>query len=214
MSKTSNPSRSTPGHQIDVESLAVLNRLGDIGIDGIERRLRRLKQDANVTSEQVAHGYARSDLLDVTFGESERVGVHIRLPGAPFGSALVLFPMASANNAARLMLQDVVGEGETPSHRMARSAITELGGMIAAGFVDAWADTFEQEIDLGAPSPVQASEQALVSNVLDEGEDLGLYVSSAVRLPAYDISLDVLLFPRNAVLIQILERIDVQRVRP
>ncbi|MWG33044.1 chemotaxis protein CheC [Halomarina oriensis] len=213
MSKTSNQNRGATGHRIDVESLAVLNRLGDIGIGGIEQRLQRLKQDANVTSEQVAHGYARPDLLDVTFENNERVGVKMKLPGAPFGFALVWFPMTSANNAARLMLQDVLNEGQTPSHKMARSAITELGGMVAAGFVDAWADTFEQEIDLGAPTPVQATEQALVGNVLEEGEDLGLYVSSAVRLPSYDISLNVLLFPRNAVLLQILDRIDVQRVR-
>jgi chemotaxis protein CheC len=214
MSKTSTTSRGQRGHQVDVESLAVLNRLGDIGIGGIEQRLRGLKHDTDVVSEQVAHGYARRDLLDVTFEDTERVGVKMKLPGAPFGFALVWFPMTSANNAARMMLQEGLADDETPSHKMARSAITELGAMVAAGFVDAWADTFEQEIDLGAPSPVQATEPALVDTVLKEGEDLGLYVSSAVRLPAYDISLNVLLFPRNAVLLQILDRIDVQRVRP
>ncbi|MFD1512774.1 chemotaxis protein CheC [Halomarina rubra] len=214
MSKTSNPNRPSQRHQIDMKSLAVLNRLGDIGIGGIEQRLQGLKHDANVVSEQVAHGFARRDLLDVTFEDTERVGVKMKLPGAPFGFAVVWFPMASANNAARMMLQEGLAPGETPSHKMARSAITELGAMVAAGFVDAWADTFEQEIDVGAPSPVQATEQALVNTVLDEGEDLGLYVSSAVRLPAYDISLNVLLFPRNAVMLKILDRIDVRRVRP
>jgi len=199
---------------IAVESLAVMNRLGEIGIDGVERRLQRLHPEAMVVSEQVAHGFARPDLLDVTFAGEERVGVKSRLPGAPFGCALVLFPLASANNAARLMLTDVVPGDETPSHSLARSAITELGGMVASGFLDAWADTFEQEIDVGAPTPVQDPERDIVRSAIRTEDDLGIYVASTLRLPAYDISVQVYLFPRTELMVEILERIDVSRVIP
>ncbi|WP_254536971.1 chemotaxis protein CheC [Halomarina litorea] len=224
MSNTSKPNDTktsgradspTPAERtIAVESLAVMNRLGEIGIGGVERRLQQLHPEATVTSEQVAHGYARADLLEATFVGEERVGVRSRLPGAPFGSALVLFPLASANNAARLMVRDVLSEGEAPSHKMAQSAITELGGMIASGFLDAWADTFEQEIDVGAPTPIQDTEAEIVGTLIEEDEDLGIYVASRLTLPAYDITVQVYLFPRTDILIEILRRIDVERVVP
>lgn len=201
------------GYTIAAENLAIMNRLGEIGIRGIEERLRKLPQyNGVIESEHVAHGFARPELMEVTFSDEVKVGARVNLPGAPFGYALVLFTPTSANNAARLMLQNVLEEGEQPDRELALSALTELSAMMANGFLDAWSDTFDQEIDSGVPMQVRAEERELVERVLRQGDDLGLYVVSTFRLPTYDIRTRVYLFPRNDIFVEILRRISIDRV--
>ena len=203
------------GYTIAAEHLAIMNRLGEIGIGGIEGRLRKLSQyNGVIESEHVAHGFARPELMEVTFSDEVKVGARVNLPGAPYGYALVLFSPTSANNAARLMLQNVLDEGEQPDRDLALSALTELSAMMANGFLDAWSDTFDQEIDSGVPMQVRAEERELVERVLRQGDDLGLYVVSTFRLPTYDIRARVYLFPRNDIFVEILKRISVERVIP
>lgn len=203
------------GYTIAAEHLAIMNRLGEIGIGGIEGRLRKLSQyNGVIESEHVAHGYARPELMEVTFSDEIKVGARVNLPGAPYGYALVLFSPTSANNAARLMLQNVLSEGEQPDRDLALSALTELSAMMANGFLDAWSDTFDQEIDSGVPMQVRAEERELVERVLRQGDDLGLYVVSTFRLPTYDIRARVYLFPRNDIFVEILKRISIERVIP
>jgi chemotaxis protein CheY-P-specific phosphatase CheC len=194
---------------IPLDDLAVLNALGELGIDGVADRLQQLdKYDASVESELVKAGYLSDATLRSRFGGAQRAGARVRLPGAPYGYALALFPTGSANNAAALMLSDAVEDVSGASEEMARSALTELGGYMINGFLDAWADTFGQRIDVGAPSPVHNTEREILGRTVRTSDDLGLYITSRLRLPKHRIMAQVYLLPENETFVNILDRID------
>lgn len=198
---------------IPVQKLAVMNRLGELGVDGVEQRLRRLDDYATtVEDEAVQSGFVDTETLGQVFRDVERVGVRVRLPSAPNGYALVLFSPGSANNAAALMLSDAVEEMSGVSVEMARSALTELGGIMASGFVDGWANTFDQRIDIVAPTAVHNAEREIVGQTINERDSLGLYISSRLRLPDHGVVAQVLLFPENSTFVEILNRVEMSMV--
>jgi chemotaxis protein CheY-P-specific phosphatase CheC len=202
---------STRRLTVPLEKLATLNALGELGVDGVASRLRQLDDyDGTVETELVKSGVVTERTLRTRFEDDVRAGVRVRLPGAPYGYALALFPPGSANNAAALMLSDAVEDVSEASTEMARSALTELGGYMINGFLDAWADTFEQRIDVGAPSAVHDSERAVVWRTVQSGEDLGLYITARLRIPASGIVAQVYLLPRNETFLDILARIDME----
>lgn len=200
---------------IPVQKLAVMNRLGELGIDGVEQRLRRLDDyDATVEAEAVHSGFVDTHTISQVFRDVERVGARVRLPSAPNGYALVLFSPTSANNAAALMLSDAVDGDDLSgvSTEMARSALTELGGIMASGFVDGWANTFDQQIDIVAPTSVHNTEREIVGQTVGQSSALGVYISSRLRLPDHGVVAQVLLFPENHTFVQILDRVEMEMV--
>jgi chemotaxis protein CheC len=197
---------------IPLSDLAVLNALGELGIEGVSDRLQQLDSyDASVESELVKAGYLTDTTLR-SLGTDRRVGVRVGLPGAPYGHALALFPPGSANNAAALMLDEAVDDVGSASEEMATSALTELGGMMINGFLDAWADQFGQRIDVGAPSSVRGPEHKLLAKVARSSDDLGLYITSRLRLPSRRIMAQVYLLPENETFVDIVDRIDADMI--
>ena len=196
---------------IPIAKLGVMNQLGEVGIDGVEKRLQRLDNyNATVKSELVKSGYAEPETVGVQFGGDQRAGARVKLPSAPHGYALVLFPTYSANNAAALMLSDAVEDLSNVSEEMARSALTELAGIMASGFLDSWADTFEQRIDVSAATAVHNTEREIVGRTVAADDKLGIYITSRLRLPEHGVLAQVYLFPENETFVRILERVEVE----
>jgi chemotaxis protein CheC len=197
------------GLSIPIRKLGVLNRFGQVGIDGVEHRLTRLDNyGATVESELVKSGYVDDESIGRTFDGSERVGVRVRVPTAPNGYALVLFSPESANHAAALMLSEATDDLSGISTEMARSALTELGGIMASGFVDGWANAFDQRIDIVAPTAVHNTEREIVRQTVGGDDALGLYITSRLRLPDHDVVAQVYLFPENETFVRILNRVE------
>jgi chemotaxis protein CheY-P-specific phosphatase CheC len=191
-----------------------MNRLGELGVEGVASRLERLgdRDDAEVSTEQVSIGFVDPTSVGATFPDEERVGIRVRLPGAPHGYVLVLFTMASANNAATLMLSDAVSDLSDVDNDLAHSALVELGAMMAYGFMDAWADTFDQRIDVGTPRRVSGAVDATVSRTIDSEEDLGVYIASRLHLPREGIDAEVFVFPSNDTFVRLLDLLTIEQV--
>ena len=180
---------------LPLETLAVLNWLGDSGLGGAEDRLNTvLDDDLTVQTEQVKIGYAEQETVSAQFGADEVAGARVLLSKPLVGNVLVVFPMESANKAAALMLQRAVEDLSSVSTEMGRDALTELCNMMANGFVDEWATLFETTIDTGSPVSVQAPERTLVRRILKQYE-LGLYITSRLTIPEYDLEGTVYVFP-------------------
>lgn len=204
---------ATSARTLEVEKLSVMNRLGEIGVDGVADRLGHLgAAPVEVITEQVKSGYATPESVAASFDDTERVGVRIGLAGAPHGYVLVLFPMSSANNAATVLLSDAVEDLSEVSNEMAHDALTELGGIVANGFLDAWADTFDQEVNAGAPSRVYGGQREILTTTTKMGEEIGLYIASRFHVPAQDIDTEVFVFPDTAVFLKLLELLDPAQV--
>jgi chemotaxis protein CheC len=199
---------------IPIEKLAVMNWLGEVGVDGVEKRLRRLPVDEiSVRSEQVKSGYTGDESVDAQFGSHVRVGVKVRIPNTPAGHMLVLFSPESANNAAALMLENAVEDVSAASFEMARDALTELSNMIASGFVDEWADLFDRHIVTAAPNFVQNPERELIRRVVTGDDDLGLYITSSLRIPEYDIDASILLFPEEETFVNAASKLSLSVIK-
>ena len=180
---------------VPLETLAVLNWLGDTAISGVESRINDVvDDDLTVTTEQVKIGYADTRTLDSQFHTDQRAGARVLLSKPLVGNVLVTFPMESANKAAALMLQRAVEDLSSVSTEMGRDALTELCNMMANGFVDEWATLFETTIDTGSPVAVQDPERTLVARILKQYE-VGLFIRSRLRIPQHGIDATIYMFP-------------------
>lgn len=196
------------GLSIPIEKLAIVNWLGEVGVRGVESRLQRLLADGiTVRAEEAKAGYAGAESATAQFAADQRVGVRVKMPNQPLGQVLVLFPPASANNAAAFMLQHAGVDPATATYEMARDALTELCNMISNGYMDEWADLFDQHIAAAAPSPVENTEQELMRLVATK-EDLGLYLASRFTIPDYDVEATIYLFPKEETFVNAISRLD------
>jgi chemotaxis protein CheC len=184
---------------IPLDTIAVLNWLGDVGVDGVEDRLGKvLADDLTVETEQVRIDHAESEVVLSRFGAEDRAGARVPLRKPFAGHVLVLFPVKSANAAASLMLERAVEDVESVvSTEMGRDALTELCNMMANGFVDEWATVFDTPFDTGAPVAVQNPEMTLLHRIFSAAE-IGLYLTARLRIEEYDVDATVFVFPSEA----------------
>jgi chemotaxis protein CheC len=203
---------SRDGWTIPIEKLAVMNRLGEVGADGVEERVAKLGID-EVVSEQVKCGYVTPDDAAMQFSDADRVGVRVRLPGAPGGYVLVLFAPASANRAAAVMLEDSDEEVATASEEMAWSTVQELGSIMSSGFVDSWANMFDERIDIATPETVRNTEADILRATVGADDGLGIYIASQLHIPAYDIDASVYVLPDTRTFLKILAQLDVGTIQ-
>jgi chemotaxis protein CheC len=195
-------------YTMPVRQLAMMNQLAKLGFDGVADRLTELRPEMRVEAEHAWSGFADRSALSAQFSQEERVATLTRLPNGPGGYVAVVFSVGSANRAAAIMLRDATDDLESVGQSMASSALKELGNMMASGFVDAWANRFDYEIDFSTPSLVRDAEANIVSKMLGRDTALGVYMASTVRLPEYDITSTVYLFPETDAFLNAVETID------
>lgn len=194
---------------IPVETLAVLNWLGDVGVEGVDSRISRVTGDElTVRTEQVKVNYAGRATIPVQFGVEDRAGAQVSVKDPIAGNILALFPTKSANRAASLMLQKAVDDVDSiVATEMGRDALTELSNMMANGFVDRWAEVFDSSIDTGPPVAVQNPELTLIQRAFTDSE-VGLYLTSRLRIPEHDIRAEIFVFPRDEEFLTKLAQVD------
>lgn len=192
-----------------VETLRVLNWLGEIGVDGVEARLAQiLTDDLTVETEQVKVDYAGPATVLDQFGSEYRAGARVRTHYPFEGYVLVLFPLESANRAASLMLERAVTDVESVvSTEMGRDALTELCNMMANGFVDEWATVFDTPFDTGPPIAVQNPELTLLHRIFSVSE-VGLYLTSRFRVVGHEIDAVVFVFPGEERFVKSVSQVD------
>ena len=194
---------------IPLETLGVLNWLGETGLDGVESRLGRvLADDPTVEAEQVKIDYVGPETAFTRFGVEDRAGARVLLRKPFAGTVLVLFPVRSANRAASLMLERAVDDVESVvTTEMGRDALTELCNMMANGFVDEWATLFDTPIDTGAPVAVQNPELTLLHRIFSVSES-GLFLTSRLRIAEYDIDATIFVFPGDEQFVAKISQVD------
>ena len=195
-------------YTMPIRRLAMMNQLAELGFDGVAGRLTDLRPEMRVEAEHAWSGFADRSALSVQFSGEERVATLTRLPNGPAGYVAVVFTIGSANRAAAIMLRDATDDLEAVEQNMASSALEELGSMMASGFVDAWANRFDYEIDFSTPSLVRNAETDIISKILTRNAALGVYIASTVRLTEYNVMSTVYLFPETDAFLNAVETID------
>lgn len=192
-----------------LETLAVLDWLGEIGVEGVETRLGQvLTDELTVRAEQIKIGYAGPETSLSRFAAEDRAGARVPVESPFTGTALVMFPVKSANEAASLMLKRAVDDAESVvSTEMGRDALTELCNMMANGFVDEWASVFDTPFTTGPPVAVQNPEMTLINRIFSRSE-VGLYLRSSVQIPEYGIDATLFVLPGDEQFVSKISQVD------
>lgn len=180
---------------VDIRKLSFINEMAKVGTNGVADNMGKL------TGEDAKMEVTKTNFIDVEdltaqLDEGKRVGVRVRLMEPPHGHILILFPEQSAKKITALMLNDMVDDMSSVSGEMARSAVEELGNMMASGFIDGWADVLGTTIDIATPQLVYAPAAEIVGRTASLGEeDLALFFDSSLNVPSYEIEAEIYAFP-------------------
>jgi chemotaxis protein CheC len=181
--------------KVDIRKLSFINEMAKVGTNGVADNMSKL------TGEDAQMEVTKTNFIDIEditaqLDEGKRVGVRVRLMEPPHGHILILFPEASAKKITALMLSDMVDDLSSVSGEMARSAVEELGNMMASGFIDGWADVLGRTIDIATPQLVYAPAGEVVERTAGlGGEDLALFFDSQMNVPSYEIEAEIYAFP-------------------
>ncbi|WP_049925977.1 chemotaxis protein CheC [Halopiger goleimassiliensis] len=195
---------------VDIRKLSFINEMAKVGTNGVADNMSKLTgEDAQM--EVTKTNFVDVDDIQGQLEPGKRVGVRVRLLDPPHGHILVLFPEASAKKITAIMLNDVVDDMSNVSGKMARSAVEEMGNMMASGFIDGWADVLGRVIDVAAPQLVYASGEDIVTRTAGLGDDdLALFFDSDLTVPSYQIEAEIYAFPDLEEFVEMVNAIDVQ----
>ncbi|NGM67528.1 chemotaxis protein CheC [Natronolimnobius sp. AArcel1] len=195
---------------VDIRKLSFINEMAKVGTNGVADNMSKL------TGQDAQMEVTKTNFVDVADIESQldggkRVGVRVRLLNPPHGHILILFPEASAKKITAIMLDDVVDDMSDVSGKMARSAVEEMGNMMASGFIDGWADVLGRVIDVAAPQLVYAPTEEIVTRTANLGDDdLALFFDSDLSVPSYQIEAEIYAFPELEEFVEMVNQTDVK----
>jgi chemotaxis protein CheC len=193
---------------VDIRKLSFINEMAKVGTNGVADNMSKL------TGEDAKMEVTKTNFVDIEdiksqLDEGKRVGVRVRLMEPPHGHILILFPETSAKKITALMLRDMVDDMSTVSGEMARSAVEELGNMMASGFIDGWADVLGKTIDIATPQLVYAPAGEIVERTAGlGGEDLALFFDSDLSVPSYQIEAEIYAFPNLEEFVEMVNSIE------
>lgn len=194
---------------LTIEERALADRLTQIGVSGVERRLQWLSNyNDSIEIETIRSGYVDSETADSTFRNIELVGGRTKIPGVPYGYAFAMFPPESASNAASLLLSTTVDDPGAVSTEMAESALSELSGMMISGFFDGLANRFGEEIPLSEPVSVHNTEREILRRTIGQKSVFGVYLAARIVLPSDGVTGLLYLFPHSATFLELLNRLE------
>ena len=194
---------------VDIRKLSFINEMAKVGTNGVADNMSKLTgEDAQM--EVTKTNFVDVDDISSQLEPGKRVGVRVRLLDPPHGHILILFPEASAKKITAIMLTDVVDDMSNVSGKMARSAVEEMGNMMASGFIDGWADVLGRAIDIAAPQLVYAPAADIVVRTAGlGGDDLALFFDSDLSVPSYQIEAEIYAFPDLEAFVGMVNGIDV-----
>ncbi|WP_368408714.1 MULTISPECIES: chemotaxis protein CheC [Haloarchaeobius] len=193
---------------VDIRKLSFINEMAKVGTNGVADNMSKL------TGEDARMEVTKTNFIDIQdikkqLDAGKRVGVRVRLMEPPHGHILILFPESSAKKITALMLSDMVDDMSQVSGEMARSAVEELGNMMASGFIDGWADVLGRTIDIATPQLVYAPAGEIVERTAGlGGEDLALFFDSNLTVPSYDINAEIYAFPNLEEFVEMVNNIE------
>ncbi|AFZ71767.1 chemotaxis protein CheC [Natronobacterium gregoryi] len=196
--------------KVDIRKLSFVNEMAKVGTNGVADNMSKL------TGQHARMEVTKTNFVDVLdlerqLDDENRVGVRVRLQDPPRGHILILFPEESAKKITAIMLDDVVDDLTDVSGKMARSAVEEMGTMMANGFIDGWADVLGRVIDIAAPQLVYAPAGEVVTRTASlDGDDLALFFDSELTVPSYQIEAEIYAFPDVEAFVELVNDIDVK----
>ncbi|WP_306057597.1 chemotaxis protein CheC [Natronococcus wangiae] len=197
---------------IDYDKLDGFDRMAERGAEEVAETATTLTGiDTSVEIRRL--NFVSLEAIPEQIAEEMLVGVAFEFDGLPSGYLLFLFDEASAHEIADAMLPTAVDEdgfGE-----MRTSAITELGNIMASGFLDGWANVLDTTIDHSTPEFIHDIGAAAVDPViiqLGESQDFAFVFDTVVMADGKEFDCEVYAIPDEDDLERALNDLDVDRI--
>ena len=143
------------------------------------------------------------------------VGIAFEFDGTPSGYLLFLFDEESAREIIEAMVPTSTDSADGEFDEMGKSAIMELGNIMASGFLDGWANVLDTTIDHTTPEFIHDIGAAAVDPViiqLGETQDYAFVFDTLVVADGREFDCEVYAIPDEEDLERALNDLDVDRI--
>ncbi|OVE85625.1 chemotaxis protein CheC [Natronolimnobius baerhuensis] len=197
-------------------------------LDGFDRMAERGAEEIAKTATTLTGIETSVDIRRLNFVSLESipqqvpneklVGVAFEFEGTPSGFLLFLFDEQSADEIIDAMVPagTPVGDDDTDGYdEMGRSAITELGNIMASGFLDGWANVLDTTIDHSTPEFIHDIGAAAVDPVvirLGESQEFAFVFDTVITADGREFDCEVYAIPDEDDLERALNDLDVERI--
>jgi len=144
--------------------------------------------------------------------EEMLVGVAFEFDGLPSGYLLFLFDEESATEIVEAMLPQAPDD---PFEAMGKSAIQELGNIMASGLLDGWANVLDTTIDHSPPEFIRDMGSAVIDPViiqLGEDQEFAFVFDTVIEAEDHQFDCDIYAIPNEDDLERALNDLEVERI--
>jgi chemotaxis protein CheC len=205
--------RAVDAETIDYDKLDGFDRMAEQGANeaaGNITTLTGLSTDVEVRRLN----FVSLEAIPEEVADTTLVGVAFEFEGTPSGYLVFTFDETSARELAGAMLPAGGDDGDTMS-RMERSAIKELGNIMASGVLDGWANVLDTTIDHSTPEFIHDAGAAALDPIvvqLGANQDYAFVFDTHIRAADREIDVDVFAIPDEDDLMRAVNGLDVGRV--
>ncbi|WP_255170015.1 chemotaxis protein CheC [Natrononativus amylolyticus] len=198
---------------IEYDKLEGFDRMAEQGAEEVAKTATTLTGiDTRVEIRRL--NFVSLETIPEQVADEMLVGVAFEFDGTPSGYLLFLFDEDSAHEIVDAMVPTATGDG-AGFDEMETSAITELGNIMASGFLDGWANVLDTTIDHSPPEFIHDYGAAAVDPViiqLGENQEFAFVFDTVVTADGREFDCDVYAIPDEADLERALNDLDVGRI--
>ncbi|MFP9190378.1 chemotaxis protein CheC [Natronosalvus vescus] len=199
---------------IEYDKLDGFDRMAEQGAEEVAKTATTLT--GIETSVEIRRlNFVSLETIPESVSNERLVGVAFEFDGTPSGYLLFLFDEKSAHEIVDAMVpMETDGDGET-FDEMGKSAIKELGNIMASGFLDGWANVLDTTIDHSTPEFIHDIGAAAVDPViiqLGENQEFAFVFDTHVVADGREFDCEVYAIPDEDDLERALNDLDVDRI--
>ncbi len=204
--------RIRTGEGVAYDKLEGFDRMAERGADEVAETVTTMT-GIETAVEIRRLNFVALETIPRTVPDERLVGIAFEFDGTPSGYLLFLFDEESAHAVVDAMVPGGAdGEG---FDGMARSAITELGNIMASGFLDGWANVLGTTIDHSPPEFVHDIGAAAVDPIvvkLGERQEFAFVFDTVITADGRELDCEVYAIPDERDLERALDDLEVDRV--
>ncbi|MFC3957412.1 chemotaxis protein CheC [Halovivax cerinus] len=199
---------------IEYDKLEGFDRMAEQGAEEVAKTATTLT-GIETTVEIRRLNFVSLEAIPQEVANQRLVGVAFEFDGTPSGYLLFLFDEASASEIVDAMVPTDTGSSPDEFTEMDKSAIKELGNIMASGFLDGWANVLDTTIDHSTPEFIHDIGAAAVDPIviqLGEDQDYAFVFDTTVVADGREFDCEVYAIPDESDLERALNDLDVSKI--
>jgi len=199
---------------IEYDKLEGFDRMAEQGAQQVAETATTLTGiETNVEIRQL--NFLSLETIPEQVANDHLVGVAFEFDGTPSGYLLFLFDENSTREIVDAMVPTPTDHATDEFSEMDRSAIKELGNIMASGFLDGWANVLDTTIDHSTPEFIHDIGAAAIDPViiqLGENQDYAFVFDTTLVADGREFDCEVYAIPDEDDLERALNDLDVSKI--